>query len=82
MAWETQIYLKKEVDREVIKEKCSNIEKKDPTFKWEIEDDFLRVYSSTYNKSQRRGLWLVNKIEELKEANSGYEVRKAKNEVL
>lgn len=76
MNWITTIVLKPEVDQDIIERKCSNIQEKDPSFKWKIEDDVLKVYSEEYNKAHRRGLWLVNQIKELKEADSGYEIRK------
>jgi hypothetical protein len=75
MTWETQIFLKPEIDREKIKEKCEGIFNKDPTFIWKIEEDYLIVESPNYPQAKARGMKLVKQyFKELE--NMGFEVKK------
>ena len=71
----TKIYLKEKVDREKLRTALTAITDKDKTFTWKIEEPYLFVFSSTKDLAYKRGLWLIHKVDVLRENNSGFEVR-------
>jgi hypothetical protein len=57
----TKIFLKAEVDRDEVSNMCLAIAKKDKTFSWRIEGDYLTIYSPNKDVAFKRGLLFVKK---------------------
>jgi hypothetical protein len=69
----TEIFLKANVDKEKVKLLCEAIAKKDPTFKYEIAENYLILFSPDKDIANKRGLLFCKKY--LKEFDLGFNVK-------
>lgn len=65
---------------EEVAKKCSDIKRGDPTFLYSLKDRgegwiMLVIFSQSKNVAYKRGSWLVNKMDELKEHRKKYSVK-------
>jgi len=75
--FETRIWIDIEKEEKLVREAVEGIKKKDPTFKYRIEKNFLIIESENRNQAFKRGAWLLNKVKVL--ALHGYNVIFVKN---
>ena len=62
----------KEEQKQRVEAVCRDISKKDPTFRYSIEDDFLLVASENKDQAHKRGLLLCKKY--FKDFDLGYNI--------
>jgi len=63
-----------ENDKDDLSNIMSDIALKDESFKFEISDEILKVFSDSWDRAHKRGTWLTANIKPL--MLSGYNVKK------
>jgi len=69
----TRIWLK-DLDKEMVRQICNKIAKKDETFFFEIKKGFLFIYSKDKDKAHKRGMIFIKKYLSKFDKNLGYDV--------
>ena len=62
--WATILLIRCPNDLKHLKKVCSDIAKKDPNFKYHVDEDLqtVTIYSDSRSKAYKRGVWFHHKV--------------------